>query len=390
MGQPRFSRFPLEEQGGQDHDLTAMLQHADDGLNSLVEAARRGDRIAFDRAVQMSHRALLGFLRAHMPADLVEPEVVAQKVWIAVWDGLRLSVADGGFDPDRGSFHAFVCYRYAVYILRREMSARAKQRAREVSLERWEEETGRGTGAAPADDASPWGALAQAESLRVKLAAFREVFRILFLCGGYPHQQLAVAFSKYVYGENADRVQRVDREHGSVPLAALADDLAGRCRTMSEAPAEAETDWPDTHLRPLRMRLSLRLDELMKSDPTSREHFHALGARQSGETNLADYCAEHKGGFTAAIPDWCYKVEKRVRQILGVGDEPFSGDALEKTARREGVAGGRMRACGKCKLRAAPPCGNVRSERVDEVRPREGAAGGALTAEQAAKGRRVP
>ena len=110
------------------------------------------------------------------------------------------------------------------------------------------------------------------------------------------------------------------------------------------------------HLSPLLLRLPLKVGKLMEMDKASREHFGKLGRHLSGDTCLADYYAERKGGFTAAIPDWSYKVEKRVRQVLGVSDERPMDESLEKAAGMQGQENKTTAACARCKLRHLPPC----------------------------------
>lgn len=340
-------------------DAVDMTQEPDHNVNALVEAARRGNRSAFDSLVATSHKALIGFVRGHMPADLVEPETVAQKVWVAVWKDIQTPPEEGGFDPGKGSFQAFVRYRHALYILRREIAAKAKLRGRERSLEQLEEEGG--TLGEPEDSAPPSSALSleNEEYLRLRLAAFREMFRILFLCGGYPHQQLALAFSKYLYGQHGDRVQRVHKQHGATHLDQLVRDFVSGCHMVSEMPGEAGLGKLENHLSPLLLRLPLKVGKLMEMDKASREHFGKLGRRLAGDTCLADYYAERKGGFTTAIPDWCYKVEKRVRHMLGVSDDRPMEEALEQAAEMQ--EGTRSPACARCKLRHLPPCASASS-----------------------------
>jgi DNA-directed RNA polymerase specialized sigma24 family protein len=331
-----------------------MNPRADDCEDACIERARKGDGDAFGKLVTAQHKALIGFIRARMPGDLVDAEVVAQKVWIAVWEDLRVPPEQGGFDPEKGSFQAFVRYRHAQYILRREIAANAKKRARETSLDERQEEYG--PMPAASRDAGPAQSLQTEEFLRLRLAAFKELFRILFLCGGYPHQQLAVAFSKYLYGACADRVQRVHQEHGATPLCRLVEDFTDTCRTFSELPDDDGQGVPRESLSPLLLRLPLTVSRLMDLDKASRDQFATVAARRAGDTCLGDYYADRKGGFTAAIPDWCYKVEKRVRQLLGVEETRSLRNVLEKAAELQPQRRGSAPLCRRCKLRALPPC----------------------------------
>ncbi|MBU0753712.1 MAG: hypothetical protein KJ645_01140, partial [Planctomycetes bacterium] len=69
-------------------------------------------------------------------------------------------------------------------------------------------------------------------------------------------------------------------------------------------------------------------------DSASRKQFQKMLAHRVADTALQDYYAQRRGGYTSAIPDWCYKVEERVRKVLHEGSK----------------------ACSRCKLRDLPPC----------------------------------
>lgn len=351
---PAIQLFFLVTEPTGCHDSGTVKSDIHQEANDLVRAARRGDRAAFDRLIAISHKALLGFLRGHMAGDLVDAEEVAHKVWVAVWEDIQTAPEAGGFDPEKGSFQSFVRYRHALYILRREVAAKVKQRGRETSLEQLEEEAG--TFGEPEETAppSPSLRLENEEYLRLRLAAFREMFRILFLCGGYPHQQLAVAFSKYIHGQHGDRVQRVHTQHGTRHLDQLVGDFVRACHEVSEIPGELGLGELEDHMSPLLLRLPLSVGRLTEMDKASREHFHSLSRQRSADTCLADYYAKRKGGFTVAIPDWCYKVEQRIRQVLGVDGGQSMGETLKRAAEmREGMG---SPACTRCKLRHLPPC----------------------------------
>ena len=65
-----------------------------------------------------------------------------------------------------------------------------------------------------------------------------------------------------------------------------------------------------------------------------------MAGRIVGKTCLKDYYQRRKGGHTAAIPDWCYKVRERVKKVFDTGSK----------------------ACNRCKLRHLPPCADCAAE----------------------------
>ena len=87
-------------------------------------------------------------------------------------------------------------------------------------------------------------------------------------------------------------------------------------------------------LSPLRKRLPVKVEKLMEKDKASLDQHQPMAGRVVGKTCLKDYYQRRKGGHTAAIPDWCYKVEDRVRRVLDLGPK----------------------ACSRCKLRHLSPC----------------------------------
>ncbi len=66
----------------------------------LIEAARTGDRDAFNRLVQSYHKPLLGFIRGKGVRDS-DCDDVAQEVWTRVWQKIHAAPAEGG-DPEKG------------------------------------------------------------------------------------------------------------------------------------------------------------------------------------------------------------------------------------------------------------------------------------------------
>jgi hypothetical protein len=92
----------------------------------------------------------------------------------------------------------------------------------------------------------------------------------------------------------------------------------------------------ETFLSPLDDRLPLHLKELFRNDPGSARQLGdtALLEKQAANTCLKNYYSRR--GASPCISDWCYKVEKRVRDVLQVKN---GGDV-----------------CARCKLRHLPPC----------------------------------
>ena len=328
---------------------------ADEEL-TLLERVRNGEPKAFDELARQYQGALLGYVRARVPASSLDPEDITQRVWVAVWKGLRQSPEDGGFDPTKGSFYSFVLGRYARFFVLRAREEGGKHR-RESSIDELQERLGEAGELPDHSGTEPDSSLEAAERVRLRLQAFAEIFRIVFLCGGYPHQQLAFGFSKYLYGQYGDRAQRVHTRHGSTALEQLTDDFWKACQQVTEIPGGMARGQLRDSLKPLEERLSLAIENLMALDKASLVHFAGLAGMTAEQTCLEDYYSQRKGGYTAAIPDWCYKVERRVREVLGLGEMMPESQILGHLDPTSGEDPIREGACSRCKLRRVPPCG---------------------------------
>jgi len=301
-------------------------------VGPLVEEARRGNRRAFDEIVRELEKPLKGYILGEIRGDDAAADEIAQDTWVAVWEQMHKSPEEGGYDPGKGAFYTFVINRVAKFKIRQWWSEAGSARFRAGEAREVPE---------PADarQLRPDELLIQQEDLRRRHAAFCELFRLTFLCGGYPHQQLAFGFSRHIYGKESDRgiegaPARVVQDHGAVPLEALVEAYWDDYRKESQIRDSEGLGQLRECLDPVRARLPLRVGELVRLDPASSRELVGVGDRAVGRTQLQDYYSGRAAGAAAAISDWCYQVADRVREVL----------ALTRGT------------CGRCRLRHVPPC----------------------------------
>ena len=296
-------------------------------MTSLVSLARSGDRGAFDALVRAHHRALVGHIRGRCRITTEDAEAVAQDIWIQAWEEIGTPPESGGYDSERASFYTFITNRYARFYIRRFCS---RTHAPAVLLD----------DALDVTDVAPDGLMRDWDEARDQFDAYCQLFRLTFLCGGYPHQQLVFGYSKTLYGTPSPRgiegdPLRVDQEVGLLPLEAAFDQFWEDYAEMSGMSASELAELRRC-LDPVRVRLPLTPEQLIRPLPSQLEQ---VRQKAIGETRLGEYYPAR--GASAAISDWCDKLERRIRALLGVA--PSGG-------------------CGRCKLRHAPPC----AQRPDE------------------------
>jgi DNA-directed RNA polymerase specialized sigma24 family protein len=298
----------------------------------LLDAAREGDRAAADRLVRTWQAPLLGWVRSRVGPARADADDIVQQVWLDVFANLGASGEEGGYDPRRSGFLTWLLGRFVRYRVLQWSSERAAGRR-----------TGGLDGAGEPADRGPSGpveAAAARDLLARRARSYSESFRLLFLCGGYPHQQLAFAFSKLLHGRPSPRAVEgsadvVHQHYGPVPLGPLLDRFWSDYRQeLTEADAGTLAGLL-AGLEPVRDRLALPVEEVLCGDRASLLCCAAESrSRACGEVRLMDFYAGHARGHTGAIPDWCFKVERRTRALLGGSADP----------------------CLRCKLRRLPPC----------------------------------
>ena len=339
-----------------------------DEVCRLIDEARRGKSEAFGQLVEACNEALIGRIRRRL-WDRNDAEDIAQEAWAAMWEDIHTPVEEGGYDPARGTpLHVYVYERFGKFLIRR----------------RWGRATGPVLGATdgaeggpePTDyrEPRPEEAAQLAEMVELKLAAYSELLRLTFLCGGYPHQQLALAFSKLIYGTRSDRAvegspRRVDQEHGHEPMERLATSFWEAYEAASQITDPGTLEELGKHLQPVRLRLRLTVGELTRLDRASSKHFADMLQRVVAATCLSDYYARRKGGYTTAIPDWCDKVERRLRQVLGLSRDTSQEGVIEAVAGTGEHGEARPTVCNRCKLRHVPPCGGDQAARSHISQP---------------------
>ncbi|MBC7248054.1 MAG: hypothetical protein H5T73_09780 [Actinobacteria bacterium] len=324
-------------------------------LLGLIEEARAGNEGAWKRLrdayAETLARYVKEFVHAHFPVLLQVTDLdeftgdVVQEVWEQFLLRLRRPPGERGYDPSRiahpGSFLKWL-REYFVVPKIWELGKKAAKAVPPESLGGDDELRWVVDGETP----TPEEVMMLARRVREELVASWWVLKLAFLCGGHPHQQLAFGFSKLIYGKESPRgvegnPKKVDAEHGATPLRPLGEEFLSAYAAASQLGEEAVREC----LGPLRERLPLTLDEIMALDRASSRRYAELLPSRAADTCLRDYYRLSRRGYTAAIPDWSYKLEKRVREVLGV------------FAESEAAASSRARdAYGRCKLRQLPPC----------------------------------
>jgi DNA-directed RNA polymerase specialized sigma24 family protein len=326
---------------------------------NLVEKARGRDREAFEQLVKTFHKPLVGFILARSMADRETAEDIAQEVWVKAWEQIHRKPEENGYDPAKGRFYTFLINYIAIPKIRDWKRNRNGSRERTGVFETDDGQVIKEP-VASAQVSQPDISLEIEEQFRLTNFAFLELLRLIFLCGGYPHQQFAFAYSKLIYGQPSSRSiegapEKVHHEHGAVPFETLITAFWDAYKSVSQLGVET-LQTVNCYLDPIRLRLPQELGEILRFDNVSKTRFEKLLSQKAGKTCLNNYYADHKDGFTAAIPDWCYKVEKRIRTILGCEKDASQDEAVGTVMMQQKNAPAQPRSCNRCKIKHLPPC----------------------------------
>lgn len=325
-------------------------------LVSLVERVRGGENEAFSELNAIYGKDLENFISGtvhskysylHQRTDIGQfTRDVIQEVWASFIYRLRIPADQGGYDPAKITSPASLLAWMKTFIVLPKIHELRRQLIRSIPQGSEVEKEALDENLPEREDLNPEQMMLIEEEMLRLVKAYDQLIHITFLCGGYPHQQLAFAFSKLIYGVESSRglegkPQRIDELHGTASLLDLSREF---CRAFAER-SQFNQDDIDGYMEPLKLRLPFKIAELMALDHASLEQFKDMLEELAESTCLRDYYSKASKGYTSSIPDWSYKVEKRVRDVLGI-------------SRDEETSEGRFdpRSCSRCKLRHLPPC----------------------------------
>ena len=302
----------------------AYLSHQE--VVELVAVVRAGDGVAFDRLVAAYSQALAGKIRALAGGPIADADVdeILQKTWVAVWRDLgRSQAGSGGFDPSHGTLFTWICARYLrfhVMQYRRERGRLAEMLPLDASND-------------PADGraAPPPQEFIRQYEVAERKVVHSELFRLVFAYGGDPHQKLSFGYAKLIWGRVSPRgieasAKRVDDEHGGDPQGVVAERFWRDYQQAGHLALE-EAGGLEPHLQPLHEQLTQTVDQLTQSNPSLRQIMRDKLSQRVKQTALRDYYGRRSA--SQAIPDWCYKLEQRVRRAIGEQSARLVADAAD-------------------------------------------------------------
>lgn len=306
----------MEYKSLQDEELLSLYSHNDDE--------------AFNELYSRHHQNLLGYLRGF---DRYAAEDIAQDVWLD--DKIKRAPENGGYDPAKGSFRWWLKRCIAYYKVKEHI--RRKTSKPYLSIENVDLPL--------SSDQDISEVLSEAESIRT---AFNLLYRILFLCAGYPHQQLAFAMAKLVsgYRDESGKIRsntdHVSQQYGSVKLKRILDQF----KKTYNAHITDNNSFNET-LSPLEVRLELGLGVLFGK--RIAKHLKDTPDLMAGDTTFSSYCPSGKVQ-SRNISDWCYRLEERIQKLCGSDVIKITeGQHVMKTSCYIGQNSG-------CFLGRIPPC----------------------------------
>ncbi|MCK4413505.1 MAG: hypothetical protein KAY32_08180 [Candidatus Eisenbacteria sp.] len=297
---------------------------------ALIRAARDGDASSFERLIQPYLPEIERLVWGKLPRrDGHLAEEAVQDVLITAWKALSRYV------------EAYRFRNYIFGITREIIKRRLAGRRREIPTD-WERDDSPLSGEPdPRTYRSVTGRLRnlvgvdrfpRPDASMLRSAVLGEMLEAMLGYGGYPHQQIAFAYSIVLWGKPKPRRRtqpqtaperraarekvpitgdpdRVVRELSSTELRAsgrdFQDEVASRGALRAEVAARA--------FAPLIYRLGLRGTELFSRDRRSARLFSQLSATIIGHSLLEQYFGKDP---RKSIADWTERVKTRTRQAL--------------------------------------------------------------------------
>ena len=296
----------------------------------------------YDELIKAWQNPLLYFIQKRVGPYNSDVEDMAQEIWINVREGLKKPNSSIRYDYRKGRFFTWVLSFFAKQVISKWLRDRNLRRQlimfeHESRVQVAEKSNHTTMEYEDCTNPDPATAMENEEERRLRFKAFTLNLTEVFRCGGYPHQLLAFAYSKLIYGKGSPRgiegkPKIVDDECGWKNLFELSESFIEEYAWLVDLSAYQIRDY----LQPIRSRLFLTVRELFEKDQASYAQFERTELADSlvADTCLKDYYS--KSGPSASISDWCIKVERRLRLVIGVDEKD--------------------RNCNRCKLRHVPPC----------------------------------
>ncbi|MDD5018465.1 MAG: hypothetical protein PHO15_10230 [Eubacteriales bacterium] len=319
----------------------------------LLDKVKAGDTSAFDKIVALYQKPLFGYMKVriygYQEADL---EDLSQIIWLDVLKKTSLPYEDGGYDPKASAFYTYLTRRVAEYSIKQWFDR--KKKGREFLVDINDQAIN-----ALSDTDIPERVYELEEEMHLRVYAYQALFRLVFLCGGYPHQQLAFGFAKLVYGKQSNRalegrILDFYNSNKTYPLSYLLNRFKKEYASASFFEQE-ELERIYLLLRPVEIRLELAVKELMQYDGISLDYHGDIAAKLVKDTSIKEYCekdGKEKSGkeISDTISNWCYRLKKRLKNIITV-------DSIDDLSETEILNGNQK--CGYCNLKKIPPCSDI-------------------------------
>jgi len=179
----------------------------------------------------------------------------------------------------------------------------------------------------------------------MQMEAVLNLIRLLFRCGGYPHEQMAFTYAKVIHGKLDKKrnlyinAKEMDEKYGSVSLFTLVNDCPAHWKKEIRARVKYL-------LKSVKQRMEEKAGVLVKTDKIP-DNLYDTPVKN---TCWRDYYPAKGHGNNHPLTEWCSRVVTRLREILNV---PEISDMTEKMAATKLKNG----SCVHCKLRHVPVLG---------------------------------
>jgi len=165
---------------------------------------------------------------------------------------------------------------------------------------------------------------------------------------------------KHIYGKQSKRTiegnaKKVDADYGDHALKDVLIEYLEVYRRISQIDDEKFFEDLSKHLEPVRKRLNLRVDKLIRPLPS---HMEQHRGKEVKLTCFRDYYTKKEQSVTQPLTYWCDRLQDRIQSLLGLKDTISENALIREIMHRKRSGGTKLKpkSCNRCKLRHVPPC----------------------------------
>ncbi|MHC4464278.1 MAG: RNA polymerase sigma factor [Planctomycetota bacterium] len=172
------------------------------------------------------------------------------------------------------------------------------------------------------------------EQLYLRWMAYQQLLRLLFLCGGYPHEQLAFGYIKVLFGKPSNRAiegnpQQVEEKYGNKEIRQLIDLFQKKFHKKTAIDEPGFKKYLEHVLCPIRQRSELKVGVLIQP---LEDHLKPIEGTVVKLTCLNQYYENTTK--THPFTYWCARVSSNLRKVFDLPENTTPDEVIDIIAEK--------------------------------------------------------